>query len=517
MAYDYLNRRQPKRTTIQMKLSKSRYTQGAQCPKMLWMREKMPEQFDDSVMNQSILENGNAVGDLAMGYYGPFIEVAFDSNDPNRFNKAKEETAKLLAEGHRTICEATFSTGKNYCMVDILRVRDDGSFDLVEVKSSTQMKDIYLHDMAYQCWVLEQCGFVVHSASLMHINNQYVRSGELDLHELFCVEEHTPEVFELVSELPSRLFKILEIADSKSEPDIPIGLQCFNPYECGFRKWCFRNLPENNVFDIAGLRKKKAFDFLDRGSVGFSELVGDVEAFSKLSDKQQMQVLTEINGLGPSIDKDAIAEFLDNIWYPLHFLDFETFQEAIPSFDGQKPYDQITSQYSLHWIDRPNGNLKHTEFLGEAGTDPRRQVAEHLCKDIPENACIIAWNMGFEKGRIHSMAKMFPDLAPHLMAIHANVRDLMTPFQKGHYYTKEMEGSSSIKKVLPALFPNNPELDYYALDGIHNGGEASNAFQHLAELSLEDQKITREQLLRYCELDTLAMVRIWEKLTEACN
>lgn len=499
-----------------MRLSKSKYTQGVQCPKMLWMRQNMPEQFDDSVLNQAVLENGNAVGDLAMGYYGPYIEVPFDAEDPGRFRKAVELTKAYLEEGHRVICEATFSTGDNYCMADILRVRDDGSFDLVEVKSSTEMKDIYFHDMAYQCWVIEQCGYKVSSASLMHVNNKYVRAGELDLHELFAVEDHTQEVLEMARSVPSRLHSILAVADAEAEPAIPIGLQCFNPYECGFRGWCFRELPENNVFDISGILKKKAFALAERGSAGFDELVGDVEAFSKLNEKQQMQVLSEVNKLPPSIDADGIREFLDELWYPLHFLDFETFQEAIPSFDGQSPYEQVASQYSLHWLDVPDSKLEHTEFLGATGEDPRRQLAERLCKDIPADACVIAWNMGFEKGRIRSLASLFPDLAPHLLAIHDNVRDLMIPFKRGHYYMREMRGSSSIKKVLPALFPNDPELDYESLEGVHQGGEAAYAFQHLSELSVEDQVITREQLLRYCELDTLAMVRIWERLKEVC-
>ena len=497
-----------------MFLSKSKYTSGIQCPKMLWMRQNMPEQFDDSVMNEAILQQGSAVGDIAMGYYGPFVEVQFDPKDPRRFSEAVQQTKDFLDKGCSIICEATFRINGHYCMVDILRVRDDGSFDLVEVKSSTEVKPIYLHDMSYQCWVIQQCGYKVRSASLMHVNSEYVRQGELDIHQLFTVEDCTDEVLSMLAEVPLHVERILAIADSKEEPFTPIGEHCYKPYACGFRKWCFRELPPNNVLGLSRIRKDKAFNLIGCGLAGFDELVGNPKVFSTLTAKQQQQVLSVVNDLPVSIEKDGVRGFLNGLWYPLHFLDFETFQEAVPSFDSQRPYEQVTSQYSLHWIDEPGGELHHTEFLGDAGSDPRRQVAEHLCEDIPADACVLAWNMSFEKGRISDMASLFPDLAERLLAIRDNARDLMTPFARGHYYMKEMEGSASIKKVLPALFPNDAELDYHALDGVHNGGEAAFAFQHLAELPPQEQEITREQLLRYCELDTLAMVRIWEKLVK---
>lgn len=497
-----------------MHLSKSKYTSGIQCPKILWMQKNMPEQFDDSVMNQAVLQAGNEVGDLAMGYYGPFVEVGFDPQDPDRFDKAVQQTQELFAEGCPIICEATFSIDGNYCMVDILRVREDGSFDIVEVKSSTEMKPIYLDDMAYQCWVVRQCGYDVKSVSLMHLNNQYIRSGALDIHELFTVEDHTEEVKGMLSSVPQHIASMQEVADSDTEPLIPVGPQCFKPYECGFRNWCFRGFPENNVYDLSRMRKDKATRLAEAGLVGFTDLVNNAEVFGSLTDRQQLQILTEVNDAPAQIEKEAISEFLDSLWWPLYFLDFETFQEAIPSFDGQKPFEQITSQYSLHWIDEPGGELHHTEFLGEADSDPRRQVAERLCEDIPANACVLAWNMSFEKGRIKSMAELYPDLSARLLVIDSDIRDLMDPFKKSHYYMKEMRGSASIKQVLPAIFPDDPSLDYHALEGVHNGSEAASAFQQLADLSPEEQEIKREQLLRYCELDTLAMVRIWEHLVE---
>ena len=172
---------------------------------------------------------------------------------------------------------------------------------------------------------------------------------------------------------------------------------------------------------------------------------------------------------------------------------------------------QIPFQYSLHHVDDINGKLYHKEFLAESGIDPRRKLAEQLIEDIPYNACVLAYNMSFEKTVIKKLANYYEDLHEDLMKIHDNIKDLMIPFYNRDYYVKEMKGSYSIKSVLPALFPDDPELDYHNLPVVHNGGEASEAFLSLKNKSKDEQKEIRNGLLVYCELDTYAMVKLWEK------
>ena len=201
--------------------------------------------------------------------------------------------------------------------------------------------------------------------------------------------------------------------------------------------------------------------------------------------------------------------------YPLYFLDFETMQDVVPQYEGTKPYQQIPFQYSLHWIEKPGGELKHTAFLAESGKDPRRALAEQLCMDIPLNACTTAYNKGFECGRINELAEAFPDLSCHLLNIRDNIVDFLDPFRAGYYYLPAMCGSFSIKKVLPALFPDDPALNYHNLEQIHNGGEAMSIFPKIKDMTPEDAATTRHNLLKYCELDTYAMVKVWEKLKTA--
>jgi hypothetical protein len=474
---------------------------------MLWMQKNKPECYDDSVVDQARVQTGNEVGDLAMGYFGDYVEVPYDREN---YAGMVEQTQQLLARGVPTICEATFAYRGNLCMVDILRVRADG-VDIIEVKSASEYKPEYLDDMAYQCWVLEHCGLTVETVSLMHLNKKYVRSGELDLQELFVLDDRTEEVRAMQDSVSRGIETLQRILADPDEPNRRIGEQCFKPHECGFRSWCWRDVPAPCVFDIRKIGPAKLDPLFDRGIVSFEDARAHSEQFTS---QQLMQIYSYLDDLPPHIDKESIRDFLSQLRLPLYFLDFETFGPAIPPFDGVKPYQQIPSQYSLHIVHDPDREPEHREFLATEGTDPRRAVAERLCADIAPGACTVAYHAAFEKTVLRGLAKAFPDLAIKLTDIADNMYDLEDPFRNGWYYDKAMGGSSSIKVVLPALFPDDPELDYTRLDGIHDGTGAMEAFARLCEYPPAERAAIRAQLLAYCRLDTLAMVRIWQKLRE---
>ena len=473
----------------------------------------MPEKFDQSVVDETRLSVGNEVGDLAMGYFGEFIEVQFSQD----FSEMIETTKRLLDSGTPVIAEAAFNYDRNTCMVDILRACR-GGYELIEVKSSTgsigdgaeKTKPIYLHDMAYQAYVLARCGVKIKSVFIMQLNCDYVRQGELDIQELFVTTDCTEQVFNMQGDIPANISAIRSVAEQEDEPIIDIGSFCDNPSECGYKGWCFRHLPENTVYDIGwSMWGSKKDDAYSKGIITFEDVL---KKGVNLSWKQQRQVETVVNNLPPQIDVDAIWSFLSTVKYPLYHLDFETYQQAIPQWDFVSPYAQIPFQYSLHIQNEPCGDVVHKEYLGIEGQDPRRPLAKRLCADIPKNACVLAYNMSFEKGRLKALARLCPDLAEHLMNLHDNMIDLATPFQSGAYYCREMGGSYSIKSVLPALIPNDPELDYKSLNLIHNGGEAMNAFATMHKKTSDEIVEIRNALLAYCRLDTLAMVKILEKL-----
>ena len=443
-------------------LSKSRYCKGLQCPKILWLDINRIEERDDSLDNQAIFNTGNRVGELAREYYKKHTLVKYSENRKDML----EETNALLLRKSPVICEASFACKDGFCSIDILKNFSAG-LEIVEVKSSSKVKAEHLDDMAFQYYTLNACGYNVKKISLMHINTKYERIGELDIKKLFALTDCTVEVMDKQKSIKGNIKKIVKIASADSEPDIKTGRHCKNPYPCPYIDYCSRNLQDE---------------------------------MAKSAD-------------GPLVvDQEKIKSFLDTLSYPLYYLDFETFADAIPPFDHTRPYQQITSQYSLHIQAKKNGSLKHREFLGEAGRDPRRALAERLCRDIPGDVCVVAYYMTFEKGRIAELAALFPDLSAHLMAIHNNVKDLIVPFRQKAWNSPAQDGSNSIKAVLPAMFPDDPELDYDSLDLIHDGGEAMEAYLNLHKQLPHEQERIRKALLAYCRLDTLAMVKILEEL-----
>ena len=500
-------------------LSKSKYTAFRQCQKNLWMKAYKPEEEVIDPSLQSRFESGNEVGDLAMGLFGPFEEVtSLDAEGKLDLGEMLRKTEDCLARGVENICEASFSWDGNYCAVDILH-RQGGGYAIYEVKSSSNslVEPIsddelrhYAWDIAYQKYVLIQCGVNVTGVYLVQLNKDYVRGKDLDIQMLFLKTEMTRLVDEEYPNVPANIARARKVLECHQEPAKPISMACRKPYPCAFWQYCSKHIPKPSVFDLYRMSFEKALKYYNNSIVTFE----DVQS-CKLTARQQVQVVSHLTGKG-TVDKKSIRDFLDqNIRYPLYFLDFETMQEVIPQYEGTKPYQQIPFQYSLHWIEKPGGELKHTAFLAESGKDPRWALAEQLCHDIPLNACITAYNKGFECGRINELAEAFPALRYHLLNIRDNIVDFLDPFRAGYYYLPEMEGSFSIKKVLPALFPSDPQLDYSNLTGsVHNGGEAMTIFPKIKDMAPADKQKARQSLLDYCHLDTLAMVKIWQKLEE---
>lgn len=494
-----------------MNLSKSKYVRGLQCPKQLWLDKYKPEEYRVDESTQSAFNTGNIVGDLARKYFGKCTLVDFDKG----IDSMLKETQDFINSGEVNIAEASFFVDGLFCSVDILHKTPYG-WDIVEVKSATEIHDVYLDDMAFQYYVLTKAGLKISGVYNMHINNQYVRHGELDLKQLFTIEDCTEICLFKQADIEQNIDDIRKyIADAgDTEPVKDIDMCCESPYKCAYYGYCSRHLPTPSVFDISRLKISKKYEYYHSGIVSFEDVFMKAP---KLSDKQWMQVDAEYKNSPPYIDKLGIKSCIKQYIYPIYYLDFETYQTAVPQFDNVKPYMQIPFQYSLHIQYEKGGELEHREFLGNPTEDPRRALCEQMCKDIPKDVCVLVYNMAFEKTRIREMAEIFPDLADHLMNIHDNIKDLMIPFQQKYYYSKELQGSYSIKYVLPTLCPDDPELDYHNLDGIHNGGEAMNAYPDLVNHTPEEQAVIRKNLLAYCRLDTLAMVKVLEKLYDMCG
>lgn len=495
-------------------LSKSRYCSAIQCPKMLWLKDRKPEAYDPSCMNEAVLEKGHEVGDLARGLFGAYTEVPFGPLDQMR-----ADTQRLIEEGTPVIAEASFAFDGLFCSVDILKNLGGKDVALYEVKSSTSVKPNYYQDAAFQQYVLTQLGYRVVSCNLVHLNNKYVRMGDLDLNQLFTIADITNEALALQPEVAANIDSIRTYMEQETEPAMALGMHCTQPYSCGFFGYCTKDLPKPNIFNVYGPHWDVRFELCNRGIVSYQDLADyyPLGLRPKLTDKQIFPVLHEVHKKPPIIKKAEIQAFLDTITYPVYFFDFESYAPAIPPYDNTRSNQHLVFQYSLHILEYEGAPLQHKEFLAQPGTDPRRAVAEQMCKDIPRDVCMLAWNKGFERGQIKTLAELYPDLRDHLMNLHEHFIDLRLPFQKHWYYCREMKGSDSIKAVLPALFPDDPTLDYHNLEGVNKGDKAAAGYGQMAHLGPEEQESLRKQLLAYCQLDTYAMVKILEKLKEICK
>lgn len=492
-----------------MQISKSKYCLAYQCQKLLWLNKYKPEFETNDPSLTSRMESGHKVGNLAKGLFGEYVDTTSYSTDGKlNFNQMLATTKECIANNIPNICEASFSHENLFCSVDILHKENDG-YSIYEVKSSTNTNSIYFADIAFQKYVLEKCGIDVSGTYLVCINNNYIRNDKLDLNQLFNIIDVSKEISTELPNVPAIIEKATETYSLSNEPAIDIGSHCRNPYNCSYWDYCTRNIPTPSVFNLYRLPFTKALEYYKDGYISYEDLI----SHPKITNTKQIhQISHQLSDLGTYINKDGIREFIDKLSYPIYFLDFETMQDVIPQYKGTRPYQQIPFQYSLHYIEEKGGPLLHKEFLAISGTDPRLSLAERLCEDIPMNVCVTAYNKSFECGRLKELAHEFPHLSEHLLNICDNIKDLLEPFQSGYYYNRAMGGSFSIKSVLPAIYPNDPKLDYHNLEQIHNGSEAMTIFPRIKDMSPDEQERARRNLLAYCQLDTYAMVKVWEEL-----
>jgi hypothetical protein len=483
-------------------LSKSQYVRGLRCHKSLWYIKNKPELRQIASEDMALIETGYSVGDLACNLFPGGIGIEFDKED---FQVMVSKTAELIESGADVLYEATFKENGIFAMADIL-VRDGDAWNIYEVKASTKVKEYHLNDAAVQ-WYAISNAINVNKAHIVHLNKHYVREGELNVNQLFHIEDITEDVLERQVEIPQRIDDMEQMLKTE-EPDVKIGVHCNSPFSCDFKKQCWQEVPSHSVFKLYRLDKEKQFEWYHQGIRTYEDAIHK----KRLNRIQTIQVQTVQTGL-PILNKEVIKGFIQGLSYPLYFFDFETFMEAIPRFNGQKPYMQMPFQYSLHVL-HENGELEHCEYLGDENSDPRLELVIRMLNELGTEGSIIAYYQNFEISRIEELARDFPGFAKELSALIPRFSDLIVPFRKLGYYHPNFHGSFSIKSVLPSMFPNDPELDYKKL-AIQHGGMAMDTFANLHRLQDSTKRESiRQDLLAYCHLDTLAMVRIYQKLLD---
>jgi hypothetical protein len=398
---------------------------------------------------QAIFQRGTDVGKLAEGLFPGGV----DARPKNAFSyqQSVADTAKYIAAGKKVIYEAAFQYEGLLCAVDIL-VQRGGQWYAYEVKSTTKVKPEQLPDAAFQYYVITHAGLDLKDFSIVHLNNGYIRKGTLDINQLFTPQSVLVAVLELQEYINTQATQLKAMLQNKTDmPAIEVGEQCNKPYPCDFQGFCFKGIAEEEP---------------DYGE--------------------------------PYINKEGISAFLDQLEYPIYYMDFESWMTAVPEYDGHWPYRQVCFQYSLHVQQSPGAEPEHYEYLAEHTGTPTETFLKNLLHVLDTEGTVLVYNKTFEATRLKELAREYPQYKEAVYNLLDRVVDLMAPFRK-HYRLPEMQGSYSIKQVLPALIP---ELKYDDLT-IGKGGDASAAFFNLRdETDAGKIKATREALLEYCGLDT---------------
>ncbi len=441
-------------------LSKTLFIKGLQCHKTLYLHKFKPELRDEiSDSMEDIFQSGRDLGRLAQKLFPGGVEIEYEGySHKEQIGRTREEMKK----GTKTLYEATFSYDKIFIKADIMRKVGD-QWNVYEVKGSTAVKDVYIDDISIQYYVLKGCGIPIKNVYLVYVNNEYMRDGELDIKQLFTFEKQTKAAEENQKSVKEAL-RLMRKALKGAIPEIDISEQCSAPYECDFHGYCWNHIPENSIFDLRGNGIKK-FDLYRKGIIHLSEV-----PLEDLNFNQRIQVEGTLKKKN-HINVNGIKEFLNSIRYPICCLDFETFVSAVPPFSGTRPYQQIPFQYSMHVLESERSKPVHREYLADPGIDPRKGLIEKLLADIPQKGSILSYS-SFETRILTDLGKWFPKYAARIKRVIERIIDLMAPFRSKDLYLWQMNGSYSIKEVLPALVP---EMDYEKLE-ISNGGMAMSAY-----------------------------------------
>jgi len=544
---------------MERRISKSKYLAGLQCRKYLWHLYNDPDKippYDEAALFR--FQQGHEVGNLAKSLYPDGMEVEHGVDIEAELAMARKLTgldgdgpagnygtitgtypngdmtssagaavpivasaAKAVTQGtttgkfrRRPLFEPAFAYKNSFARADILEPADSGKWNIIEVKSSSSVKDINKHDISFQKYCYEGAGLKINKCHIMYLDKNFMKEGPIDPGKFFAVQDVTAEAEMLRENVEQNIALMLDTINSKTCPDVSIGKDCYSPYECPLRPICWSNLPENNVFELYKGKELACYFYRD----GITE-ISQIKKTAMLNPVQLMQYSSVVHGR-PYIDRESIGRFLEQLKYPLYFLDFETFATAIPLFDGLRPYQNIPFQYSCHILKSPEGTPQSLYFLaGNDMTDPRQGFLESLKRALGyesqpgPSGSILVYFKSFEKKILEELAERFPEHARWIEDATGRIIDLYEPFGKFYYYSHRQKGSASLKNVLPAL----TGISYDDMQ-IKNGQEASIKYLNIIFLKGEEkpdmaqvEKI-RKDLLDYCGLDTEGMIYILREL-----
>jgi predicted RecB family nuclease len=485
---------------IPIPISKSRFVAGCQCLKRLYWQVHEPElAHEPDTAAVAIMEQGREVGRLARQMFDGGVEV--ESRDREQ---AIRVTRELIANPEiPAIFEGAFEHGGVFVRVDILQRRRGARWRLIEVKSTADLKDHHLDDVAIEYRVVSRSGLDVASVCLAHVNRSYVFQGGIEARQFFKIRNVTRKVEQLQPKLTFQLRSELRVLAMPQVPDLPAGPHCTNPVICEFFDRCNNPKPNDHIGYLPRLHASAAEELEEMGVESIRDIPDDFE-LTEIQRRAATCVQTGEPWFSPDLAKE-----LNGLKYPLCLMDFETVNPAIPRFAGMRPFDQLPFQWSVHVQRQPDAELEHYEFLATDASDPRREFITSLSSALGLSGSVVVYNAPFESQRLSELAAWMPDFAKRIKNVQSRLFDLL-PVVRKHVYHPAFAGSYSLKTVLPALVP---EMSYDGLQ-VANGQDAGLAWETLLRGALDQaaRDRIRKALLDYCGQDTLALFKLIESL-----
>lgn len=474
-------------------LSKSKLMSVRQCAKRLHLEVHRPELREHSPQTEAAFNTGHAIGDIAHAIYGQQDAVLIPY--AGGLSHALKKTARLLAEQPSVpIFEATFQFSGVLVRVDAL-LPDGAGWRIVEVKAATSVKDEHVFDCAVQRWVFEGLGHKLSNIAVAYVDNTFEYAGDNDFAGLLTESDQTASTANLAPTVPEWVARARQAAGD-TEPRVGVGSHCFSPYECPFVRHCW---PSGEGYPVQGLGGSRARlgEWIAEGMVDVRDVPQD-----RLTEKQRR--IQRVTQSGAAELLPGASAFVAALEYPRYYLDFETIMPAVPLWAGTRPYETLPIQWSCHY-EASEGAVQHAEFLDLSGDPPMRRVAESLLRVLGKVGPVLMYT-SYERTVIAGLIARFPDLETPLAAIVDRLVDLHPPVAQ-FYYHPEMAGSWSLKAVLPTIAK---DMSYTQLEGIQHGTAASEGFLEAINPRTPDARkdVLRAELLRYCQFDTQAMVRL---------
>ena len=491
-------------------LTKSRFVNGLQCSKWLWLEFNRPKDLPEfSKEAQHRFNEGNQVGEFAKSLFPDGINIEEIDTSKN-YEKTKE-----LLKKRKPLFEAGFISpdGKCFARADILVPVNKDEWDIYEVKGATEVKEEYIWDVAFQKYVYQSAGLRIRNCFVLHINNEYVRQGKIEVKEFFVTAPINDEIEEEIKNVGQNITKLFKIISLSECPQYTKGEDYHeDDFKVHDKDEFWKDHPECDIFDLY-FGGKHAIELFKMGILSIKDM--KEEHFIKRPQKKQQKIQYNVTTTGQCHhNKEELIEFIKTLKYPLYFMDFETYATAIPLYDKLKPYQPIPFQFSVHVIEKLGSKPLHHSFIASDNKDPRAEFAKELKNALGTEGTILAYYQSFEKSRLKEIAEFFPENAEWINKVLERMIDLYDPFKNFAYYHPSQKGSASLKKVLPALTGKG----YNEMD-IGNGTDASLSYLFITHGSYDGKKATKEEinkvrndLDKHCGQDTEGMIWILDKL-----